>query len=253
MPSLDLTVALVEPSYEVNLGHIARVMANFGFRKLLLIDPKVGLNEARMFASHGVYVLERAERCRFEDLTERFDYLIGTTAISSVRSANILRSTVSPRFMAEALRGFSGSVCLIFGRDTTGLTNEELEVCDMVVSIPADSSYPTLNLGHAAAIILYELSRNIFKAARSVASKDRREMIVRYAVELAEASGIQRHKLPLLEKAVRHIIGRGGPTEREATLIIGLLRKAKTAILRARPSSRRRSPSEPSDPSQGRQ
>ncbi|MCP8316808.1 MAG: hypothetical protein H3Z51_08110 [archaeon] len=53
-----LSVALVEPVYEVNVGHIARVMKNFGLEELLLINPKVDLIKARKFASHGVDILE---------------------------------------------------------------------------------------------------------------------------------------------------------------------------------------------------
>jgi TrmH family RNA methyltransferase len=122
---LRLSVALVEPKYEVNLGHVARVMANFGFHDLLLVKPEVDLGKARMFASHAVSVLDDAEICSFDDL-RRFDYLVGTTAIFDVSPSNVLRSTVPPSFMAEELSRFSGSVCLVFGRDTTGLTNEEL-------------------------------------------------------------------------------------------------------------------------------
>ena len=226
---MNLTVALVEPLYEVNVGHIARIMANFGYTRLILVNPKVNLNKARKFASHGVYLLDNAEICAFEDL-KKFDYKIGTTAIFDVSTTNVLRSTVSPRFMADAIKKFSGSVCLIFGRDTVGLTNEELETLDMIVSIYADSSYPTLNIGHSAAIILYELTKQQFENEEKIANEEQRKRIVKYATNLARESGYKEYKLPIFERAFSQLIGRGRPTSREATLIIGLFRKVTNLV-----------------------
>ena len=226
---MNLTVALVEPLYEVNVGHIARIMANFGYTRLILVNPKVNLNKARKFASHGVYLLDNAEICAFEDL-KKFDYKIGTTAIFDVSTTNVLRSTVSPRFMADAIKNFSGSVCLIFGRDTVGLTNDELETLDMIVSIYADSSYPTLNIGHSAAIILYELTKQQFENEEKIANEEQRSRIVKFASNLARESGYKEYKLPIFERAFSQLIGRGRPTSREATLIIGLFRKVTNLI-----------------------
>lgn len=226
---LNLTVALVEPVGEVNVGHIARIMANFGVTRLLLVNPKVDLNKARKFASHGVYVLDNAEICNFEYL-KKFDYLVGTTAIFNVSTSNVLRSTVSPVFMARAIRRFSGSVCLIFGRDTVGLNNEELESLDMIVSIYTKSSYPTLNIGHSVAIILYELTRQQFKDDEKMATVEQRNRLVLYAENLAIVSGYKDYRLRIFKRAFSQLIGKGRPTSREATLIIGILRKATNLI-----------------------
>ncbi len=226
---MRITVALVEPMYEINVGHIARVMANFGFNKLLLVNPKFDLNEARKYASHGYHVLKDARTCCFEDL-KKFDYLIGTTAVFNVSSTNVLRSTVSPRFMAEAVRRLSGSICIVFGRDTTGLRNEELEQLDIIVSIYTSSTYPTLNIGHAVAITLYELSRHRFEDSEKIANEEQRERLICYLTDLAEASGFPEYKMPILERAFSRLIGKGRPTSREATLIIGLLRRASKSV-----------------------
>jgi TrmH family RNA methyltransferase len=189
----------------------------------------VDLKKARKFASHGVYVLDNAEICTFDNL-KKFDYKIGTTAIFDVSTTNVLRSTVSPKFMADAIRKFSGSVCLIFGRDTVGLTNEELESLDMIVSIYADSSYPTLNIGHSVAIILYELTKQQFENEEKIANEEQRSRIVKFASNLARESGYKEYKLPIFERAFSQLIGRGRPTSREATLIIGLFRKVTNLI-----------------------
>lgn len=232
---LRLSVALVEPKYEVNVGHVARVMANFGFHDLLLVKPEVDLGKARMFASHAVSVLDDAKICSFEDL-RRFDYLVGTTAIFKVSPSNVLRSTVPPSFMAEELSRFSGSVCLVFGRETTGLTNEELEALDMIVSIYSAPSYPTLNISHAAAILLYELSKHSFEDLDTVANEEQRKRVVQYTVNLAKALGYAEYKIPIVETAVKRLISRGRPSSREATLLLGLFRLANRAV-KTRPAA----------------
>jgi tRNA/rRNA methyltransferase len=232
---LRLSVALVEPKYEVNLGHVARVMANFGFHDLLLVKPEVDLGKARMFASHAVSVLDDAEICSFDDL-RRFDYLVGTTAIFDVSPSNVLRSTVPPSFMAEELSRFSGSVCLVFGRDTTGLTNEELESMDMIVSIYSAPTYPTLNISHAAAILLYELSKHSFEDLEMIATEEQRNRVVRYTVNLAKSLGYAEYKLPIVETAVKQLMSKGRSSSREATLLLGLLRLANRAV-KTRPAT----------------
>jgi TrmH family RNA methyltransferase len=226
---MNLSIALIEPKYEVNVGHISRVMANFGFSSLLLVNPQVNLENATKFASHGNFVLKNAEICMFDDL-KSFDYLIGTTAIYDVSTSNVLRSTVSPSFMAYSLKNFSGSVCLIFGRDTTGLRIEELEKLDMIVSIYAKLSYPTLNIGHAAAILLYELTKQRYSASEDLAPKDQRAILINYAIDLAKVSNFPEYKMPIFSRAFKQVIGKGRLTTRETTLLIGLFRKAIRAI-----------------------
>lgn len=213
----------------MNVGHVARVMANFGFHDLLLVKPEVDLSKARMFASHATSVLEDAKSCSFEDLRE-FDYLVGTTAIFNVSPSNVLRSTVPPSFMAEELSRFSGSVCLVFGRETTGLRNEELDAMDMIVSIYSAPSYPTLNISHAAAILLYEFSKHTFEDLDKVANEEQRKRVVQYTVNLAKSLGYAEYKIPIVETAVRQLINKGRLSYREATLLLGLLRLANRAI-----------------------
>lgn len=226
---MNLKIALIEPKYEVNVGHISRVMANFGFPSLLLVNPQVNLDKAKKFASHGNFVLRNAEICKFNDLYS-FDYLIGTTAIFDVSASNVLRSTVSPSFMASALKNFSGSVCLIFGRDTTGLRLDELEKLDMIVSIYAKLSYPTLNIGHAAAILLYELTRQKYSAIEDIAPYKQRERLINYAIDLARISNLPEYKIPIFSRAFKQVIGKGRLTKRESSLLMGFFRKAIKSI-----------------------
>jgi TrmH family RNA methyltransferase len=85
----------------------------------------------------------------------RIDFAVGTTGTAG-GSYNVPRIAVTPENLAQSLN-VEGDVALVFGREGDGLTNHELELCDVVVSIPTHDSYPILNITHAAAIIFYEL------------------------------------------------------------------------------------------------
>jgi tRNA/rRNA methyltransferase len=225
-----VALALVEPVYEVNVGHVARVCANFGVHDFFLVNPKADLRLARKFASHGVTLLDKAKICSFSDLTRRFNYLVGTTAISSKRSSNLLRSTIAPDALEKHIGSFDGSICLVFGRDTTGLKNAELEACDIVVSIHTGTAYTTLNISHSVAIILYELSTLNKHEGSKIASKHNRERVVKNAIEIANMSRFPQHRVDLLRNTVKRMINKSNPTEREITLLMGLTRKALLAL-----------------------
>lgn len=224
---MQISIALVEPSYPINVGYAARVIKNFGYKKLILVNPKFDMQVARKFASHAVDVLENAEKCTFDELIKKEDYVVATTAISAKSEGNLTRQTVPPWEMISMVSG--NKICLVFGRDTTGLTNEEIAKCDLIVKIPASRKYPTLNISHAIAIILYEISksalRNKFFAPR--VSIDR---IAANFAELALIAGVQEYKVKIMEEALRRILRRSKPTHRESSLLVGLPRKIRLAM-----------------------
>lgn len=228
------SVALVEPMYEINVGHIARVMKNFGLEELLLINPKVDLSKARKFASHGVDVLEKVKETSFDELRKSFDIIVGTTAITVKRPSKILRKALVPENLVENLKDFSGNLCLLFGREATGLRNEELKLCDLIVSIDTGTSYRTLNISHSVAILLYEISKLRIEVHEEMASREDKERTIEYSVKLARICGFQEHKAPLLEEAMRKLLGKGRPTPRELYLFMGLLREAILALQRVK-------------------
>jgi TrmH family RNA methyltransferase len=168
----------------------------------------------------------------FKEVLERFDLVVGTTAIPG-GSRNITRDVVAPEAAAKRILSSRGSVCILFGRETTGLTNEELELCDMVISIPTGTAYRTLNVSHAAAIILYTLiATPSLRTKRTEVPRTIRALLLNSAVELANLSGFPKYKIPLLREALKMVINRSSPTSREVTLILGLFRKAILALSR---------------------
>lgn len=221
-------IILVSPLYDGNLGSIARAMKNFGLSQLFLVKPKATISsEALRFAMKGSDLLEKAIISdEIEDALKGVDLIIGTTAHEGNAQHNLLRMGLTPRRVFSNLPTLDG-VAILFGREDEGLHNEELELCDLVVTIPTSVKYKTMNLSHAAAIIFYELSeaklsrRLIYKPAK----KEHKKILLTSFRSLVEQSGFPEHKRKLMMKAFSNVISRSSISNREATLIIGVIRR----------------------------
>lgn len=228
---MSVAVILVEPRYEGNVGSVARVMKNFGFSELVLVNPPSLGKESRAMAMHGRDILENAKKVdNFSPLKEEFDFLIATTAIIAT-DRNPLRTPISPEKLADSLN-IEGRVGVVFGREDQGLLNEEIELCDLLVSIPASPEYPTLNLSHSVAVILYELSGQGFEKKRKKMKKFRKADLVEKKVLLEKFDSFtdlvhsREQDARLAKKTFRQLIGRAFISGRESFTLIGLFRKA---------------------------
>ena len=221
-----ISIALMEPKYGMNVGHVARVMKNFGFDDLILINPKIDMDEARKFSSHASDIIDNARLLNLSELRE-FDLLVGTTAIAPTSS--LLRSYLTPEELAERIEP-NQRTCILLGRDTTGLRKGELMLCDFIVHIPSSPSYPTLNLSHALAIILYELRKKGRKERRRLAGKKEGELIAEYTRLLANKVGMHESKVKKVERGLAQMAMKSGVTKNEAMLLVSLLRKASLAL-----------------------
>lgn len=232
-----LSVTVVGAEYPVNLGYTARLMKNFGVGRLYLVDPECDMRAASVYASHGSDVLERAEVVTLAKVRRTHDFLLATTAIRARKGANVSRTTVRPD---EAIARMMASerASMVFGRDTTGLTNEELALCDLVTTVDTRTDYKTLNVSHAAAILLYlastaQASGNVSRIqAASRASRERREAFSRYAYQLAIASGMQKHRAERVVQVARRVALKSDVNSKELGLLVSVMRKAGLAIER---------------------
>ncbi len=228
---MKISIALVEPEHEVNVGHIARLMKNFGLKELLLVNPRVDLEKAKVFATHGKDLLEKARRIKFNKL-KTFDLLIGATAIQASDRLNLVRDSIDPEHLARILASKDSNLCVVLGREATGLTNEELARCDIVVNIDTPTKYKTLNISHALAILLYEIFSRGKQRKRGLATAKELQLVTKYALSLAKSSAVRKHKITMLEVAMKRMMGRSMPTSKEVMLLVTLLRGAIMAIER---------------------
>ncbi len=153
-----LRIVLCGTTHPGNIGGAARAMKTMGLTQLVLVDPKPGIypsEEAAARAVSAVDVLADARVC--ETLAEAVadcTLVVGTTA----RERHIGPQVMLPRdFCADAGRlAGDGEVALVFGRERTGLTNEEVDLCQRLVRIPTQSEFASLNLAAAVQILAYE-------------------------------------------------------------------------------------------------
>ena len=232
---LDVRVVLVEPLYEANVGYVARTMKNFGIKDLRVVNPVYKLGEvSRMFAAHATDVIDNAvvQGSLGEALSD-IDISVGTTARLGESDRNVLRSTCDLETAAERILSSNSRAAIVLGRDTTGLSNQELRLCDLIVSIPTSREYSTLNVSHAAAVIFYELFKANQKKRRLRRVCSDRQMTNRLMVlfnELAECSATASHRRTLASRAFHNLLSRSLITRRETSLLIGVFRKTLRLI-----------------------
>lgn len=179
-------VILVEPEKPENTGFIARLCENFEF-ELRIVNPQFNLSKARKTANNAQ---EKLRNTKIFDTTKAstkdLEYIIGTKPGKGISSKKFT---------------FRSNTSIMLGRESSGLTKEELKLCDSVVHIP--SSYSSLNLSHAASVLMYESYKN---GKEQVVDGQRLDY-------LKEEYG------PYLSK----LIGRASPTENELDRLIGEL------------------------------
>jgi len=183
-----IVVVLHEPQDLVNIAHVVRGMKNFGVRDLRLVRPR----EYEAYRVEGIAhqtqdVLARVRT--FDSLEEALAdcvHIVGFTARGRTAKRNLQRPRdAAEEVLALAAGGAGGPVALLFGREDKGLSNDALDRCHRVVTIPSDPSYASLNLGHAVIIMLYEL-------ALAKGADDRPFKAPRRPSEPAEAAELER-------------------------------------------------------------
>jgi TrmH family RNA methyltransferase len=236
-------VVLVDPETPGNIGTIARAMKNFGLSELQLIDPPEldPDGEAYGFAGHAREdVLPNAEETTLETVVDNY-YTVGCTAITGEDSRRHVRFPFkTPAQLSESLRTVEAPLALVFGREGTGLNNEELSRLDEICSIPASEDYPVLNLGQAATVLLYELRDLTVEETQLPAVELERatetdiERFYDYVQTFLDASGYNEHKRAKTMRLVRRLVGRAHPTDREVHTLMGVFRRANDQLTHRR-------------------
>lgn len=224
-----ISIVLVEPEHSGNIGAVARVMKNFGFTRLVLINPKCDhLNgDALKRAKHAINVLKKAEVGKKASL-KKFDYLIATTARLGT-DYNIPRSSITAEDLSSMINKKS-NIAILFGRESKGLSNAEMRLCDFSVTIPASTKYSTLNLSHAVTVVLYELFKQSKKKRgyeqHALATAKEKEVALNLIEEILKRTDFAtKEKRDTQRKVWKRILGKAQLTKREAFALIGFFRK----------------------------
>jgi TrmH family RNA methyltransferase len=229
-----VAVAVVDAETPGNVGTVARAMKNFGFADLLLVDPP-DLDpdgEAYGFAGRAREdVLPGARELAFEELVAGYHTIACAAVPNEDASSHVRYPVVTPAELPERLGGLDGDVAIVFGRERIGLTNEELAALDEICSIPASPRYPSLNLGQAATIVMYELrsigleSTQLPDDPHELAGAHEVERLHDMFEEFVAAIGHPEPKRAKAARMFRRLVGRADPTPREASTLTGIFRR----------------------------
>ena len=164
MKRTRVRVVLVGTEGEANLGFVVRLCKNFCVDELYLVNPRVNpfSDEVRRFAARGVDYLDSGRVRVVNSLSSALSgvALSACTSAHVGKEGDVLRKAMDLEEFAEIAPRYS-SVAIVFGRESVGLTRNEIAMCDILVHIPANPEYPTLNLSHSVAIVLYTLFRRL--------------------------------------------------------------------------------------------
>ncbi len=224
-------IVLVEPHYAGNVGSIARLMMNFDAHELYLVNPRISPldEEAMIWAVNAKQVLERAKIVKSIDAAIRGCAVVAATT-AKPGPKMVRRTPVAPDEFAEIVKGYWGSkdcVAILFGREPSGLTNEELEYADITVTIPTSKNYPAMNLSHSVAVILYELYKKKVEGAEipNPPTEESFHMADRIFWELIQRIG--RKNPEETQKSWRAILRRGARTDKEVRAVLGVLAEVR--------------------------
>lgn len=247
-PILDrIRVVLVGTQHPGNIGSAARAMKTMGLSRLVLVAPEKAPNgdSSALAAGADDVLAAAATHDTLAEAVADCRLVLGCTA----RSRRIQLEELTPRLGAQRMLADAATgaeVGLVFGRERTGLTNEELQLCHLAVHIPANPDYSSLNLAAAVQVLSYELRMALLAdVAESAepADSERREPPASHAelegfyTQLADTlDAIDFHKGRAPESAMRklrRLFNRAGMDAREVRILRGVLADAQRMAMLA--------------------
>jgi len=252
----NIVIILVGAKYSGNVGSVARAMNNMGLSQLRLVAPQCEINaEAHRMARSGVRILECAKKYRtLKSALRDVRFVIGTSAkTGGKRSKSRSPRLLSARILAQAAQQRVG---ILFGPEDTGLIDDDLMLCQMLIRIPTHSRGRSMNLAQAVMVVCYELFLGLKTRARIPAPKLAPSMQVEAMYEQLESALLDigflypqntRHMM----FALRRLLGRAGLEAEDVGILRGIARQiAWSARSGCRKVSVRDSDSQKSDENQ---
>jgi tRNA/rRNA methyltransferase len=229
----EFFIILVEPKYSGNIGAVARIMANFDFKNLYLVNPCKLDDECYARAMHAQKVLGDAKFfSSFKNAVKNIDYLVATSSIDSKSDKRHLRNPIMLEVFSKNSYDINGKIGLIFGREDYGLYNEEIAACDIMVKIPTEKSYQSLNLSHAVGVVLYSLyiNRESKQKDKRKIGKIEKEKLYAFFSQLLGEINYPSHKKENTEIMFKRIMGRAIPSKWEYHTLMGVFSKTLDKI-----------------------
>jgi tRNA/rRNA methyltransferase len=226
----ELCVVLVSTRNPLNIGASARAMSNFGIRRMRVVNPyEASFREARSAVGASELLASAEEFSSVAEAVADCTLVVGTTAGRDRELLLPLRSLEQASRSIRKELG-TGRVAILFGSEKRGLSNEDVGHCHWLIRIPTREAHPSMNLGQAVAVCLYELVRT--KTGTRTEAKGTRATLA----EVNRLSGVLMESLQVsgyvkpngaraAEDKVRRLVRRLNLTPQDSELLLGMVRK----------------------------
>lgn len=174
---MRLTIILVAPARAENVGAAARAMKTMGFRDLRIVDSEAHLAPAARWVAHGSGdILDGVTTYpTLAAALHDVDFTVATTARSRARFHYYATPQQLLPLLEEKAQWMTHAA-LVFGREDSGLSNEELALADVLTGVPMVADYPSLNLGQSVMVYCYQLASLMQQTAPAAAAADHHQL-----------------------------------------------------------------------------
>ena len=228
-------MVLVRTRNPLNLGAAARAMSNFGFLHLRAVQPyELAFRETRSAVGASAVMKQAEEFSTLAEALADCSLVVGTTTLCNRQPQHPMHR-LEPAAAAIRQALATQRVALLFGSEKVGLSNDDLGHCHWLTHIPTREAHPSMNLGQAVAVCLYEIARDETKpihapitaqATPPPASAADLERLTNTLLELLRASGYLRQTTSELDETkLRRLIHRLNLHTEDADLLLGMLRQ----------------------------
>jgi tRNA/rRNA methyltransferase len=230
MPLDNIVIILTGTKHPGNIGSAARAMANMGLERLVLAAPCCEINEeARRMAKAGTNVLDAARIYpSLTDAVAEIHMLVGTTG----KSGGYRADAVPPRRLAQKILDHAAgqTVGILFGPEDTGLVDEDLRFCQLLIRIPTSRQANSINLAQAVMIISYELMLGSLthepgRALRLASLEQTEAMYAQLEEALLKAGFLHSQNARHMMFAIRRLLGRAGMEPSDVGVLRGIARQ----------------------------
>ena len=236
----NIRVVMVETTHPGNIGAAARAMKTMGHKRLYLVRPKIFPSaEVTARAAGADDILANAVVC--DSLQEAVQDCVFVVA-TSARPRSITWNTFEPRECANRILevAYTDQIALVFGRESSGLSNEELELCNAVVQIPTNQEFTSLNVSSAIQILCYEIMQAVNKTNADMANEENKiplastEKMRKFYEHLEQCMADVRFydsvKHPRLMRRLKRLFNRTQLDQNELNILRGFFAAVQNAV-----------------------
>ena len=233
-----INIVLVDTIHPGNIGSVARAMKTMGLKRLSLVNPRVfPSGDANALAGNATDVLENAKIfTSIKDAVNESTFVYATSSRDRSIQWPLMDAETAAKDICSEVNS-NKEISIIFGKEDRGLTNDELELANKLIEIPANPEYPVLNLAMSAQIISYE----ILKASSSNEKKEWRDypevnskqlqMLIDHFIETAiDIDVIDPDNPKKIISRIKRMFTRLQPDEMEASFMRGFLSGIKKKL-----------------------